>query len=250
CPERGGSGHTGCYDHFRAYFHSRTLRWSHGGIDGSEQACWQEQIETLPLEQKIDTLCYAGFAGVYVDRYGYAEHAAELESVLHRKLGAPLVGGNERWAFYNLRAYMQSLRQTCSSETWQARQESALEGVRVTWRGGFCLPPSIVGHADRWCERPGEWHFINPSPHARRVQVDTAFATNLAKPSYLYIDSDLFSAEMVITDVPTPFQRTIVVPPGEHIILLRCASRRAGSTSRADTPFAVQHFKMWEQSPD
>jgi hypothetical protein len=249
CPERSGSGYMGCYDHFRAYFHSRTLRWSHGGIDGSEQACWQEQIETLPLEQKIDTLCYAGFAGVYLDRRGYAAHAAELERVLHRKLGAPLVGGNERWAFYNLAAYTQSLRHTCSPETWQARQESALEGVRVIWRGGFCLPSSIAGHADRWCERLGEWHFINASPHARRVQVDTAFATNFARPSYLCIDSDLFSAELIISNVPTAFQRTIVVPPGDHLIRLRCASR-AGSSSRADTPFTVQNFKMWEPLPD
>jgi len=79
--------------------------------------------------------------------------------------------------------------------------------------------------------------------------VDTAFATNLARPSYLCIDGDLFSAELVINNVPMPFQRTIVVPPGEQIVRLRCASRRAGSSSSPDTPFAVQHFKMWEQSP-
>jgi phosphoglycerol transferase len=91
------------YDHFKAYLHSKTLRWSYGAINGRSDDAWQRKVTSLPARDMVLALREAGFAGVWVDRRGYADHGRALESQLAANLGVePLVKADGTVAFFSL----------------------------------------------------------------------------------------------------------------------------------------------------
>jgi phosphoglycerol transferase len=75
------------YDHFRAYLHSQQLRWSYGAMKKREDDLWQRQTAALPADQLAETLGFAGFGGIYLDRHGYEDNGAAIESELSTALG-------------------------------------------------------------------------------------------------------------------------------------------------------------------
>ena len=84
------------YDLLRGYLHSRDLRWSYGRIKGRGE----DRAATIAAEKVPDLVRDAkasGFAGIYVDRFGYSDGAAKLEQQLASETGgAPLVSPNAR----------------------------------------------------------------------------------------------------------------------------------------------------------
>jgi phosphoglycerol transferase len=92
------------YNHLRAYLHSRTLRWSFGGMRGREGDLWCQRVAGLPVPEQVRALAGAGFQGVWVDRFGFADGGAALEAQLAALLGTqPLISINGRLVFYPLR---------------------------------------------------------------------------------------------------------------------------------------------------
>ncbi len=88
------------YDHARGYLHSRTLRWSYGSMKGRPASEWQKELAALPPAEMVQRLREAGFRGVYVDRFGYADHGAALEAELTRLLGPPRAESPNRRLVY------------------------------------------------------------------------------------------------------------------------------------------------------
>ena len=102
-PEYPPVHHMTDYSLFRGYLHSRTLRWSYGAMKGRDGDSWQRQVVEKPLSEQIETLAAAGFRGIYVDRYGYADQAAELEAKLSVLAGTkPIEAANQRLVFFSL----------------------------------------------------------------------------------------------------------------------------------------------------
>ena len=65
------------YDHFRAYLHSKNIHWSYGAMKGREGDFWQKEITSKSLNDMVNNLSFAGFDGLYVDSYGYADKGSE-----------------------------------------------------------------------------------------------------------------------------------------------------------------------------
>ena len=103
-PENGPTHRMLDYDHFRPYFHSRTLHWSYGAMRGRETDRWQRLVAALPPVEMVDRLRRAGFSGVYLDRFGYEDDdARQLEAVLRVYLGtAPIVSADGRLCFFRI----------------------------------------------------------------------------------------------------------------------------------------------------
>jgi phosphoglycerol transferase len=102
-PEQGTIRDMGDYELLRAYLHSRTLRWSHGAMRGRASDAWQRATAALPPEEMIKELTTAGFAGIYIDRWGFADRVPCLEKKLQRLLPEPpLVSSDGRQALYRL----------------------------------------------------------------------------------------------------------------------------------------------------
>jgi hypothetical protein len=90
------------YDPLRGYLHSRNLRWSYGRIKGRGEnrsaTISAEKVPDLVRDAKA-----AGFAGIYVDRFGYADGASKIEQQLTGEAGKPpLVSPNGRLSFFQL----------------------------------------------------------------------------------------------------------------------------------------------------
>ncbi|HUY35993.1 MAG TPA: hypothetical protein VMV69_24860 [Pirellulales bacterium] len=93
----------GEYEHFRPYFHSDSLRWSYGAMKGRAEDLWQRELASRPLDEQVRAIAAKGFRGIYIDRHGFADQAAELESGLSRLLGAQLIeSGDRRMSFFQL----------------------------------------------------------------------------------------------------------------------------------------------------
>src|SRR5262249_51089963 len=85
-PESPPMNQMGDYDLFRGYLHSRNLRWSYGHMKGREGDQWHQTVAGLPPEEMVRTLALAGFDGLTIDRFAYADQAAALEADFARLL--------------------------------------------------------------------------------------------------------------------------------------------------------------------
>jgi phosphoglycerol transferase len=91
------------YEHYKAYLHSKTLRWSYGAPLGEQEDKWQQTVASQSGPELIKSVHAAGFAGIYINRDGYADRAAKLESELTSALGSPPIVNREgNLAFYKL----------------------------------------------------------------------------------------------------------------------------------------------------
>lgn len=91
------------YDHFKAYLHTRQLRWSYGAMKGRPAVQWQAEVSAQTTPRMLETLAAAGFSGVQLDRWLYKDGGAALEAELTQLLDiTPLVSRNQRFSYFDL----------------------------------------------------------------------------------------------------------------------------------------------------
>jgi len=66
------------YHHFRPYLFSESLRYSFGDTKGRPQDAWQKQIGQLDVLQAVERLESYGFAGVFINKEGFADKGETL----------------------------------------------------------------------------------------------------------------------------------------------------------------------------
>ena len=234
------------YDHLRGYLHSQHLRWSYGTMKNRHGDLWLRQISALPVQQMVETLAFAGFSGIYLDRNGYSpDEAAALEPQLREALQvAPIESENRRLVFFKTTDYNSRLRQQYSESEWSAKEELTLNPLTLDWRGGFSGLESLPEKTWRWSSGEGELHFHNPSQKARRVTLEMSFVTGHEEFADVSI-SGLVSDHLKANANSVFYTKTMTVPPGESVIKFACNGRRV------DAPldprvlvFRVENFKM------
>lgn len=75
------------YDQASGYLNSTSLRWSFGAMQGREGGEFFKKLSAQPIEQQVKKAREMGFAGIWVDRRGYADHGASIESQLTQATG-------------------------------------------------------------------------------------------------------------------------------------------------------------------
>jgi len=169
-----------CYDHMRGYLHSQTLRWSGGAVKGRSAAFWQSRICAQPAGKMLTSLVLAGFKGLYLDRFGYADRGRALENdlkeILHQQ---PLVSQNQRLVFFDLSEYERSLRSRLGIIEWQLRREEELIPLAVypAWQG-FGPLEGTPQENWRWCSGKGKLEIRNIGSEPRTVVLQMAFEGN------------------------------------------------------------------------
>jgi phosphoglycerol transferase len=217
--------HMPAYDHFRAYLHSRTLRWSFGAMHGRFADDLHAYVASLPTERMVRALAFLDFGGIYVDRSGYGDGAKELETKLRSLLAAePIVSRNGRMTFFPLAAFQQALRQGYTDEAWQTQHDLVYYRPQMRWGPGFYLEETAGSDHWRWCGAEGILDIVNPSEHPKQMRLQFVARTCLAGAATLRIDSAAFSSCLPIDASGLAFARTLEIPPGRLRIRFHCTA--------------------------
>jgi phosphoglycerol transferase len=232
------------YDHGRGYLHSKRLRWSYGAVKGREGEAWQRWVTAKPVPEMVETLTAAGFSGLYLNRFGYADWGVRLSDEISTVLDQrPLRTHDDRLRFFDLTAYRDALRAHHTPAQWRAKQDEALHPVLLVWHDGCADPEGTPEKSSRWCANRGEWRLINRASHTKRVTFEAEFTS--PHPGNLRIESALLSGWVRLGPVSHPMAASVSVPPGQHTIRFACDAPRALAPGD-DRPlvFRVLDFKV------
>jgi phosphoglycerol transferase len=139
-PEAGFIEGTGPYDQVRGWLHADSLRWSWGAVHGRD-GDWQAAVTSKPPPKTLDALAAVGFAGIMIDRAGYANGAQLVELAYTEELRQePIVSPDGRLLFYDLRPRARDLRRRLD-----AREIAALRRTTLADRDEAPVRPDIVG---------------------------------------------------------------------------------------------------------
>jgi phosphoglycerol transferase len=239
------------YDHLRGYFHSRSLRWSYGAIEGRPANAWQSQFDRRPPEEMVRTLCLAGFSGLFVDRLGYPDAGAALEA----KLGAllqlqPLVSRHGDLSFFDLAAYTERLRKGYSAAAWEAAHLAALESPLHVLEGqGFSGLEQVSDGASHWCAARAEFEIVNPSSRPRTARLSMMCRTSRTEPSHLHIESSLFTVHQEVQGGEAAVDQTFTVPPGRYRVRMTSdAPRLEAPNDPRELVFRVVNLSLTAQT--
>jgi phosphoglycerol transferase len=206
----------GIYDHARGYLHSQTLRWSFGGMMGRE-ADWQQTLAGQPADLLVSRLAATGFAGIYIDRFGYHDSARALEAELVQLLGPPAsVSGDERFSFFPLPHHPAGLEQA-SDDTIEALAEQTLHPILARPGSGFRKKVSDGDHFWLEGDASATLRIVNPAGSARAVRIETTVvAGEGGRVGIAFPDG---STETVIPATGgVALTRTFSAPPGVSLI--------------------------------
>jgi hypothetical protein len=234
------------YSHFRGYLHSHTLRWSFGAMHGRFGDNLHAQLANLPIECRIRELAFLGFAGIYVDRYGYADSAKELETQLRNILDTePIVSRNGRLSFFSMADFNQRLKQGYTDEEWQKQHDFIYHSPQARWQAGFYLEETAGPDRWRWCGTDGTLQILNPADRTQRVSLRFVAKTCLPGAATLSIKSAGFSEQLAIDAPGSTFVKTLEIPPGPMAIHFHCTALPFLEPSRT-LVFGIYNFRLEE----
>ena len=247
-PEHPGVGQMTDYELFRGYLHSKTLGWSYGTIKGREGDAWLHYVSSRPVEDMLQTIAFAGFSGIYIDRLGIEDKGVSLESNLSRILGiAPIVSRNQRLVFFNLTEFVGSFKNRYSPEELAIKHELALHPMTLGWQGGFSDLETGGGKSWRWCSSAGQLRIMNPLQRERKILVEMDLVSGGQVFSNMSINSTSFADHLLINDQGKPFSQTVTVHPGETLIDFYCDGKRIDAPNDERVlVFKVMNFR-WKE---
>jgi hypothetical protein len=118
---------------------------------------------------------------MFVDRYGYADGAKELETKLRNLLGTePIISRNGRLCFFNMAAFKRRLKGGYTEEEWQEKHELAYYCPQVRWGPGFYAEETAGCDHWHWCGKGGSFEILNPSECPKQISLHFVARTCLA----------------------------------------------------------------------
>ncbi|HEY4933834.1 MAG TPA: hypothetical protein VII23_19900 [Terriglobales bacterium] len=237
------------YEELRGYLHSSSLRWSYGAMKGRETAGWLAAISSLPIDQQLLVVTTSGFAGVYIDRFGFVDHGVALESQIKKLLGnEPIVDASARLAFFRLDANaIASMKREIAPEL-QVQMEGISHSLLLE-PGGGCWGKETAGPDNwHWCGRQGEIDVLNSAPSERKVTLEATFSTTYPEYSSLVIAGPGVQEKLKVNSAGTAWRADVIVPPGmSRITLSSDASRVVAPSDPREMYFRINNFRSHEQ---
>jgi phosphoglycerol transferase len=243
-PESPPPGRMAVYDHFRAYLHSKHLRWSYGAMKGRDADNWQRDVANLAPAEFVQVLACAGYCGIYVNRNGYADQAAEWEDALTEILGtAPLVSADQTLLFFPLTPYAEELRRGFTEDDWQMKKEKILYPVKARFLNGFSSPETQGTDTFRWCSPSAIVILENELPYSRQIRLELDGRIFGDRPASLRLGGPVAAGEYCISSDSRPIVWNGTLPPGRHELRFQCDGRKL-KTRFAPFEIALQVFNF------
>jgi hypothetical protein len=234
------------YDPGRAYVSSRSLRWSWGSVLG-RTGDWQTQTSKMSPVAMARRLVLAGFAGIWIDRWGYPEPGRlgwpTLESALAAAADSAVsASSGGRYSFLALGALRERVEAELGHEAFAAARAEVLGDFVLfpRWREGCSDEGGDVQEPSRVCGRHA-WAIVkNDDTRERRLVLQArvrAFRTGR-----LGIRVGEWRDELAVAGQPVTYRREVVIPGARR---LRIDLAFEGECEVADGPLhCVEVFDM------
>ncbi len=221
------------YDHLRGYVLSSTLRWSYPVMRGRYGTDWMGWLCTRPAHDLLVEALEAGFAGLYIDRWGYADQAASLEGQLRAELQmSPMVSSDRRFAFYDIAKAPPRLLEAA---------HRTIVPLPVSFLPDFYDLEVADGKEWRWCNRHGEIAIANGKPLPVRARLSLRAVSGYPTPSRLTIKTASGATRFPITAAGTPISLEMLLKPGATFVYF---STDAPRVQTAPTDIRELHFRV------
>jgi phosphoglycerol transferase len=230
-PEVGPQHRLGAYDHTAGYLHSSSLKWSYGGMKGREGDFFYRSLAREPLAKQIGVIRRIGFAGIYVDRRGYADNAAPLVDELTTLIGPPsLVREDQEALFFEIPRSGKTQKWSSAKAIMRAADYFAdSAGVRYTSAKPNEIDFTVPGLPDsiyritglsvsepwgRWSDatldREVRIRFVDPLPQQFTLHLSgRAFGPNVGEHLLIRIGSREYRAPLAAEEFETSLAVTL-----------------------------------------
>jgi phosphoglycerol transferase len=218
-PEGPGSGAITNQDPWRGFLHSDRLRWSFAGMRGRE-ADWQEFTTRQPTPDMVDAITAAGFDGIYLDRNGYTDPT--VENGIAGALGgmAPLVSGNGRFAFYDLRPHRAELEAELGPDGVTRLGTETLHRPRVEYRDGFAPRTFASVDVEHGARQDNRLLVVNDTGAPFTGQLVFNAASYSPGEHQLTVRTPSGEQRLTITPDGAAYSVPIVLAPGDNTVTL------------------------------
>jgi phosphoglycerol transferase len=153
----------------------------------------------------LDDIVSTGFTGLYIDRFGYADRAAKLESEVTQAVGAaPFVSENGRLSFYDLRPYRADLEARIGADAVKQRSADLLGGLVVSYGHGFSPPEGDAASHWVWAGPDASLRVVRTSGPDEGVTLTFSAASHAPGTHHLHITTPEESTEVDVSPDPTP----------------------------------------------
>jgi phosphoglycerol transferase len=227
------------YDHFRAYLHARTLRWSYGAMKGRPADQWHRDLALRPLPERLQMLALAGFSAVYVNRTGFADGAGALEPELNRLLAdpQPVVSSDQTMSCFSLIPFRDALERRFSPDELQRRRDEALHPIAVAWGDGCDPAEASPEDVPRLLEPTAELTLANPSSQSRKFRLRLTLANpNGPGVGPLHATGPFGHCEVAPGGAEQFVEWQAEAPPGVLPVRLQCTFTPPGNAAAGPQP--------------
>ncbi len=132
-PHSNPPGNISALDHVKPYLHTSHLKWSYPTMKGRVWDNWQVAVASSPPADLMDGLYHAGFSGLLIDGYGYADHGRSIFGEYQNFTGIPPeISENGRYAFYDLTSYIERKKEGIAQEQYSAIVQNYLQTMKET----------------------------------------------------------------------------------------------------------------------
>ena len=220
------------YELLKGYLHSKTLKWSYGGMKGRKGDLWQQYITKKPIGEFVESISIAGFNGIYVDTYGYDDVSnKKLEQELSKIIKVdPIRSENGRLLFYNLDEYSKDLKMTLSENELAIRREKIMHPIIISWEKGFSDLEGNQKDSWRWCSESGDLVINNTSEKVKKVNISMSICTGYDELSDLKVRGLGINLNNKVDSKGYNLTRTVILPPGKSIVNFNCNAKKVNAS--------------------
>ena len=158
------------YSPLKGYVHAdEHLKWSYGAMKG-RPADWQGDASQMPVEDQLRAVALAGFDGLWVDNYGFADPDAQiLKPAIGLTGQQPILSEDRRLGFFDLRPLRARLRRQTSTADARAVGVGLTHPVETTYGAGFYDEVHDATGTRRWAQNRAQITLENPLRTQRAV---------------------------------------------------------------------------------
>jgi phosphoglycerol transferase len=205
-PEYGSAD----YDLVRPYLSTSDLRFTYGGMKWRESE-WQQRLRGLETRALVSALVAVGAHALIIDRAGYPDFGAALESELAAELGiTPRVSADTRWSYFRL-----DVGDEFGDSATLAALRNRLLGQPVLALPNCVPSDGTVDQVVAWCGKEGAFTVVTPEPGdaATEVSFDVAAPGGIGT---LHLHGG--GRDVIVGVGPDPSRVRIPVPAGENYL--------------------------------